>query len=192
MPFRSCRINPRRRSARFPESRVVRLPVRPAQGNFYEGGATTAIAGKLRLGATVFRRDFRNYSDDDVLLNTGVSFPIAFAQAHIFGEEVRLDITRWGPFSGYLSYANQSGIRQGPIPGGLFIGSDASNNLSDTSKFAVSQDQRNTARIGVLSQATKQFWFGSSAQYGSGLPADIGGANPEDLWLPTDQKSYTV
>jgi len=160
---------------------VVRLPVRPARGNFYEGGATTAIAGRLRLGATVFRRDFQNYSDDDVLLNTGVSFPIAFTRARIFGEEVRLEIPHWWHFGGYLSYANQSGIGQGPITGGLFIGSDASNNLGSTSKFAVSQDQRNTVRIGIRGQATKRLWFASGAQYGSGLPADIGGANPEDL-----------
>src|SRR5207253_1405659 len=57
---------------------VLRLPVRPGRGNFYEGGATKAFFGKLRLDANVFRRDFRQYSDDDVLLDTGVSFPSAF------------------------------------------------------------------------------------------------------------------
>src|SRR5207249_911292 len=71
---------------------VLRLPVRPGRGNFYEGGITKAFLGKLRLDANVFRRDFRQYSDDDVLLHTGVSFPIAFAQARIFGEEIRLDV----------------------------------------------------------------------------------------------------
>jgi hypothetical protein len=35
------------------------------------------LLGRLRLDANVFRRDLRNYSDDDVLLDTGVSFPIA-------------------------------------------------------------------------------------------------------------------
>jgi outer membrane receptor protein involved in Fe transport len=54
---------------------VVRLPVRPARANYYEIGITKALVGKLRLDANVFRRDFRNYSDDDVLLDTGVSFP---------------------------------------------------------------------------------------------------------------------
>src|SRR5229473_1467844 len=63
---------------------VLRLPVRPGRGNFYEGGVTKAFFGKLRLDANVFRRDFRQYSDDDVLLDTGVSFPIAFAKARIF------------------------------------------------------------------------------------------------------------
>jgi len=154
---------------------VVRLPVRPARANYYEVGLTKAILAKLRLDANVFRRDFRNYSDDDVLLDTGVSFPIAFANARIIGEEVRLEVPLWRRFSGYLSYANQTGIGQGPITGGLFLGSDAVSGLTDTSRFAVSQDQRNTARARVHLQATHRLWLALSGQYGSGLPADISG-----------------
>src|SRR5215471_17924015 len=55
---------------------VVRLPVRPAHANYYEGGFTKALLGKLRVDANIFRRDFHDYPDDDVLLDTGVSFPI--------------------------------------------------------------------------------------------------------------------
>ena len=157
---------------------VVRLPVRPGRANFYEVGFTKAVVGKLRVDANVFRRDFRNYSDDDVLLDTGVSFPIALASARIVGEELRLEIPHWGRFSGYLSYANQSGIGQGPITGGLFLGSEETNRLTDTSKFAVSQDQRNTARVRVRFQAPRQVWFAAGGEYGSGLPADTGGTDP--------------
>jgi hypothetical protein len=160
---------------------VLRLPVRPGRGNFYEGGVTKAFFGKLRLDANVFRRDFRHYSDDDVLLDTGVSFPIAFAKARIFGEEVRVEVPQWGRFSGYLSYANQSGIGQGPITGGLFLGNDAANALTDASKFAVTQDQRNSFRARVRFQALRHAWLAMGAQYGSGLPADIGNANVSDL-----------
>jgi hypothetical protein len=156
---------------------VLRLPVRPARGNYYEAGVTKSFLGKLRLEANVFRRDFHNYSDDDVLLDTGVSFPIAFAKARIAGEEVQVAMPRWGRFSGYLSYANQSGLGQGPITGGLFLGDKAANALTDTRKFAVSQDQRNTARARVRFQAERRVWLAMSAQYGSGLPADTGGAD---------------
>jgi hypothetical protein len=157
---------------------VVCLPVRSAHANYYEVGVTKAVGGKLRLDANVFRRDFRNYSDDDVLLDTGISFPIAFSRARIIGEELRLEVPRWSRFSGYLSYANQSGIGHGPITGGLFLGSDAGNQLNDTSKFAVSQDQRNTARIRIRFQAPRKVWLAAGAEYGSGLPADIGDADP--------------
>jgi len=160
---------------------VLRLPVRPANANYYEGGLTKSFFGKVRLDANIFRRDFHNYSDDDVLLDTGVSFPIAFAKGRIFGEEVRLEVPQWGPFSGYLSYANQSGIGQGPITGGLFLGDEATDALTDTSKFAVSQDQRNTARASVRYQASKRLWFATSAQYGSGLPVEINNAANLDI-----------
>jgi hypothetical protein len=156
---------------------VLRLPVRPGRGNFYEGGATKAIFSKLRVDVNIFRRDFRQYSDDDVLLDTGISFPIAFAKARIFGEEVRLEVPHWGRFSAYLSYANQSGHGQDPITGGLFLGSDAANALTDTSKFAVTQDQRNSLRASVRFQAPRRSWLAMGMQYGSGLPADIGNAD---------------
>jgi len=167
---------------------VLRLPVRPGRGNFYEGGVTKAFFGKLRLDANIFRRDFRQYSDDDVLLDTGISFPIAFARARIFGEEIRMEVPQWGRFSGYLSYANQSGYGQGPITGGLFLGSDAANGLTNTSKFAVTQDQRNSLRVRVRFQAPRRAWLAMGAQYGSGLPADIGNANPNDLLAAFGQR----
>ena len=160
---------------------VVRLPVQPARANYYEAGMTRAFFGRVRLNANVFRRDFLNYSDDDVLLNTGVSFPIAFAEGRIVGEEARLDVPAWGRFSGYLSYANQSGIARGPITGGLLLESDAVGRLADTRWFPVSQDQRNTARARVRFQAARRLWLALGGQYGSGLPADTGGADPNFL-----------
>src|SRR6266478_4145592 len=160
---------------------VLRLPVRPGRGNFYEGRVTKAFFGKLRLDANIFRRDFRQYSDDDVLLDTGVSFPIAFRKAQIFGEEIRVEIPHWERFSGYLSYANQSGYGHGPITGGLFLGSNVANALTDTSRFAVTQDQRNSLRAWVRFQAPRRIWLAMGAQYGSGLPADIGNANVSNL-----------
>lgn len=159
---------------------VVRLPVRPSRGNYFETGFTKGIFGKLQLDGAVFRRDFRNYSDDDVLLDTGVSFPIAFAKARIVGEELKLQVPHWSRFSGFLSYSNQTGIGQGPITGGLFLGSKAGT-VSDTGKFPVTQDQRNTARFLVRYQAYKSLWFATGAQYGSGLPADVGNPPPAGL-----------
>lgn len=169
---------------------VLRLPVDPANANFFEAGITKALFGKLRLDANIFRRNFSNYADDDVLLQTGVSFPIAFAHARIFGEEVRLQIPNWGRFSGAISYANQSGVGQGPITGGLFLGSDASGALSNTTRFVVSQDQRNTLHARVRFQAPKRAWLALSAQYGSGLPADVGDA--PDIPLLTQQYGAAV
>lgn len=152
---------------------VLRLPVRPARANYYEGGVTKGVAGIFRLDANVFRRDFHNYSDDDVLLDTGVSFPIAFAKARIFGEEISLQVPHWWRFSGFISYANQSGYGQGPVTGGLFLGDEASSSLTDTDRFAVSQDQRNTFRSRIRFQSSKRTWLAISSEYGSGLPVEL-------------------
>ncbi len=152
---------------------VVRLPIRPSRGNYYEAGFSKVLAGNLRLDGTVFRRDFRNFADDDVLLDTGISFPIAFRSARIIGEELRLEFPHWGRFSGFFSYANQSGIGEGPITGGLFLGTEALGALADASRFAISQDQRNTARARVRLQAPRRIWLAAGGQYGSGLPADV-------------------
>lgn len=159
---------------------VVRLPVEPARGNYYEVGFTKGAFGNLRITGAVFRRDFRNYSDDDVLLDTGVSFPIAFAKAWITGEELRLEVPHWGRVSGYLSYSNQVGTGEGPITGGLFLGSDAGD-LGDATRFAVSQDQRNTARARIRFQASARVWLAFGGEYGSGLPAETDGADPAFL-----------
>jgi hypothetical protein len=152
---------------------VVRLPVRPSRAKYFEGGLTQALFGKLRLDANLFRRNFRNFADDDVLLDTGVSFPIAFDNARIIGEEIRLAVAEWGRFSGFLSYSNQSASAQGPITGGLFIGSEAGAELTDATRFAVTQDQRNTVRARVRAQVSKRVWAALSANYGSGLPVEL-------------------
>jgi hypothetical protein len=162
---------------------VLRLPVRPARANYYEVGATKSVSGKLRIEANIFRRDFHNYPDDDTLLDTGVSFPIAFHHARIFGEELRLEVPEWWRFSGYLSYSNQSGIGNGPITGGLFLGSDAAGALTKLNQFAVSQDQRNTARARIRFQAEKRLWVAMSAQYGSGLPASLSSTETQSFLL---------
>jgi hypothetical protein len=168
---------------------VVRIPVQPGRANYYEIGFTKSLIGNLRIESNIFRRDFRNYSDDDTLLDTGVSFPIAFARAEIHGEEVQIAVPRWRHFSGFLSYSNQTGIGQGPIAGGLFLG-DAAAGVSDTSKFPVSQDQRNTVRARVRFQAAERLWLATGAEYGSGLPVNLGG--PVDLGLLLTQYGVAI
>ena len=59
------------------------MPVDPASTNHYELGFTKPFFGIFRLDGNNFLRDFHNDSDDDTLLDTGVSFPIAFSTAEI-------------------------------------------------------------------------------------------------------------
>lgn len=155
---------------------VLRLPVEPSFGNFYQVGFTKAFIAKLRLSANFYRRDFTNYADDDLLLNTGISFPIAFASATIHGVDVKLETPEWGKFSGFVSYSNMHGVGFFPVTGGLFLGDNAAEAVTATSgSFPVTQDQRNTVNGRVRYQIRPRLWAAFGTAYGSGLPVDFNG-----------------
>jgi hypothetical protein len=168
---------------------VFRLSVEPSHGNYFELGATKGFAGQLRFDASYFRRYVNNYADDDQILSTAVSFPIAFRKSIIYGAEAKIEVPHWNRFSGFLSYSYIVGNAWFPVTGGLFLGDDAisanpqlcpiANNCLLTGHFPDSQDQRNTARVRVRYQLTPRFWLATGAEYGSGLPFEFTG-DPAD------------
>src|ERR1035441_2818633 len=98
---------------------VLRLPVEPSHGNYFEVGGTKSFFGQLRFDANYFRRYVNNYADDDQILSTAVSFPIAFEKAVIYGAEAKVEIPKWGRFSGLASYSYIVGNSWLPVTGGL-------------------------------------------------------------------------
>jgi hypothetical protein len=154
---------------------VLRLPVAPSHGNYFEVGASKSLFGELRLDANYYRRYASNFADDDQILSTAVSFPIAFNKALIYGAEGKIEIPKWGRFSGYASYSYMVGNVWFPVTGGLFLGDDMLSAQSDlTGHFPSSQDQRHTFRSRVRYQALPRVWIASSLEYGSGLPFVLG------------------
>jgi outer membrane receptor for Fe3+-dicitrate len=151
---------------------VLRVPVQPSRGNFYEAGFSKGISGKMRLDASFYRRTFNNFADDDVFLNTGISFPISFDSALIQGVDVKLNLPQWRNWSGFLSYSNLAGTAALPVVGGLFLGDEALGAIGAKGSFPVTQDQRNTARAYLRRQVHPRFWISTVAQYGSGLPSE--------------------
>lgn len=155
---------------------VLRLPVEPSHGNYFEIGGTKSIFDHLRFDANYYRRYVNNFADDDQILSTAVSFPIAFDKAVIYGAEAKLEIPKWGRWSGYASYSYMVGNGWLPVTGGLFLGDDANNALNDlTGHFPDSQDQRNTVRVRMRYQALSRLWLAGSTEYGSGLPFEFEG-----------------
>ena len=154
----------------------LRLPVKPSEGNYYGGGVNQLLSTHIRLDANVFRRDVRNFADDDQLLNTGVSYPIAFNRSVIYGAEGKLSIPQLGRLTGFLSYSYMVSAVWFPVSGGLFLGDDAqAAALQTTGHFPASQDQRNTAATRFQYQLMPRFWLAAGAAYGSGLPFDFNG-----------------
>jgi hypothetical protein len=161
---------------------VLHLPVQPSRGSYYEGGLTDAFKKRMSVDVNLYRRDVRNYADDDQLLNTGVSYPIAFDKSVIYGAEGKLSLVRLGKLSGYASYSYMVGNAWFPVTGGLFLGDDAVAALSQTAgHFPDSQDQRNTLRTRWHYQVAPRVWFAAGANYGSGLPFEYEGDEPTAL-----------
>jgi hypothetical protein len=150
---------------------AVQLPVQPSHGNYYELGLTKALFDKLRLDANMFRRDVNNYADDSQVLSTGISFPIAFRKAILYGAEAKLEGQHWGRFSGFASYSYIVGNVWNPVTGGLFLGDDAASATTQlTGHSPDSQDQRQTVRARVRYQAAPRLWIALGSDYNSGLP----------------------
>jgi hypothetical protein len=162
----------------------LRLPVQPSKGNYYEGGMTEAFGDRMRADINVYRRDARNFADDDQLLNTGVSYPVAFDKSVIYGAEGKLELVRLQNLTGYVSYSYMVGNVWFPVTGGLFLGDDAANALSQLNgHFPNTQDQRNTLRTRFQYQAAPRLWLATGASYGSGLPFEYGGTEADALAL---------
>jgi hypothetical protein len=160
----------------------LRLPVQPSRGNYYEGGLTKSLFDRMRLDINVYRRDVRNYADDDQLLNTGVSYPIAFDKAVIYGAEGKLKVVHLQKLDGFVSYSYMVGNAWLPVTGGLFLGDDAGTALSQISgHFPDSQDERNTLRTRFQYQLARRVWFAGGASYGSGLPFQYQGDEQDAL-----------
>ncbi len=157
----------------------LRQNVLPSHGNYYEAGLTRAFFGKLRVDANMFRRDVNNYADDDAILNTAISFPIAFRKSIIYGAEAKLEVLHWGRFSGFGSYSYIVGNCWLPVVGGLLLGSESGVTVGPggavinpqlTGHLPDSQDQRQTVRARVRYQLAPRLWIALGADYNSGLP----------------------
>lgn len=153
---------------------VVRLPVRPSRGNFYEVAASKSLRNLIRFDASWFDRRVSNFADDDLLLNTGVSFPIAFRRGFVHGAEAKIDMPAHGVFSGFFSYAWMRGEAELPVTGGLFLGDEAELGTSGE-RVTITQDQRHTVRGRFAVQLPRRLWGALSGAFDSGLPFEDAG-----------------
>ncbi len=162
--------------------RFLRLPVQPSLGNYYELGITEGLLDRMRLDINVYRRDAHDYADDDQLLNTGVSYPIAFDKAVIYGAEGKLEIVDLRKLTSYVSYSYMVGNAWWPVTGGLFLGDNVgAATAAVTGHFPDSQDQRNTLATRTRYQLSPRIWVAGGAYYGSGLPFEFTGDESDAL-----------
>ena len=157
------------------------VPVPASRGNFFEVGLRKPFFDAFRVDVTHYWRTFRNMIDDDVFLNTGLSFPITFDTARVQGTEVRLDMPSWRWFSSSVSYSNMIGWVTSPVTGGLFIEGGEADELRDAGhRFPISQDQRNTLSALLRFEPHERVWISAGVRYGSGLPVELDDDDDDD------------
>ena len=154
---------------------TVQLPVLASRGDFLEGGVTAGLARRFRVDFTAYRRAVSQFADDDVFLNTGVSFPVAFDSAHIRGIDTKLTMLPVRRVSGFASYSFLQGTARLPLVGGLFLEQDALDELEAEGEVPISQDQRHTIRGQLRFTMSERLWLGGTVRYGSGLPVELEG-----------------
>ena len=160
------------------EPNVLRLPVQPSHGNYFEGGASKSFFGQFRLNPNLFRRAVNNYADNDQIFNTSISFPIAFEKAILYGAEGKLELPHWKRFSGFLSESYMVGNAWYPVTGGLLLGVSKTCIIQPTGStclplsghFPDSQDQRHSVRGHLRYQLHPRVWIAGGIQYDTGLP----------------------
>lgn len=157
------------------------LAVPASRANFFEAGLRKPLGDAMRLDVKHYWRSFRNSIDDDVFLNTGLSFPITFDSAKVEGTEVHLELPRWRGISAVASYANMLGFASSPVTGGLFIrGGEASELREVAEVFPISQDQRNTVAALIRFEIHPRAWISAGVRYGSGLPVELEDDDDDD------------
>jgi outer membrane receptor protein involved in Fe transport len=156
-------------SAQHLTSDTAGLPVPPSWANFFEVGISKELWARSLLDVSWFERNGDNFADDDVFLNTGISFPIAFSRAHIYGAEAKLRLPTWKRFSAEGAYSYLVGRALLPVTGGLLL-EDADTLLNSHYWIPITQDQRNTANLNVRYQVHPRLWFSILQYYASGLP----------------------
>ena len=157
------------------------LAVPASRAHFVEIGVRRPIGSAMRVDAKHYWRRFQNPIDDDVFLNTGLSFPITFESAAIEGTEVRLEAPRWKGISAFGSYSHMLGLTNSPVTGGLFVEGGEAEELRDVAEeFPISQDQRNTVAATVRFQIHPRVWASFGVRYGSGLPVELEDDDDDD------------
>ena len=148
--------------------------LQPERQNFYELGFQQGAGKWMSISGTYYHKAATDQQDNNNFFNTGIIFPITLASIRVNGAEGRIEFRQWRGFSANLSFTHARAISTPPFTGGLFLGNEAVEALSQ-GPFVIDHDQK----LGVsalLAYTNRRGWFGTfSSRYDSGLVA-----NPSD------------
>ena len=84
-------------------------------------GVQQALGSKLRADAAFWWRRGTGAGDQDQFFNTGIVFPISFAEGRFNGWDARLDLAPTHGLRGFVSLGHVHAVYVPPPTGGLFL-----------------------------------------------------------------------
>jgi outer membrane receptor protein involved in Fe transport len=153
------------------------IPVKSELQNAETVGLQQALGSHLRLDFDYWWRDTKNAGDQDQFLNTGIVFPLSFAQGHYTGWDLRLDLAPTYGFRGYVSAGHVHAEYVPPFTGGLFLDAGALDTITG-GPFLIDHDQKLQIQGGLYYDVSKTgLWLGTNVRYDSGLVSGVGPAD---------------
>jgi hypothetical protein len=106
-----------------------------------------------------------NFLDHNNIGESEIFIPVSIARSRIRGTEVTLRSPRvWKLGQVHLAYSNQMAEAEGPLTGGLIVGSPG-----EAGFFTLDHDQRNTLNVGFNQNLPWRAFVASNVYYGSGF-----------------------
>jgi outer membrane receptor protein involved in Fe transport len=141
------------------------VPVSPGRRNQYNAGFQQAIGRYLLLDADYFWKFTDNAYDFSILLNTTITFPIAWRKSKLDGVTGRVSTTNLRGFQGYWTFGHNRARYFPPETGGLI-------SVQPEGVFRIDHDQEFQSTLLLRYQRPKNAeWISWSWRYDSGLVA---------------------
>ena len=148
--------------------------IRPERQNVFEAGLQQALGRHLTFNGAFYHKNAVDQQDNNNFLNTGVIFPITLKSIRVNGAEARLTLLPIHGFSANISATHSRSISTPPFTGGLFLGNEAVDALSQ-GPFVIDHDQFLSLHVSAQYNDARGWWIAPTVRYDSGLVA-----NPSD------------
>ena len=141
-------------------------------------GVQQALGSKLRADVAFWWRRGTGAGDQEQFFDTGVVFPISFAEGRFDGWDARLDLAPTHGLRGFVSLGHVHAVYVPPPTGGLFLEGAAIDAVTGA-PFLIDHDQKVQIQGQLLYDiGGSGVWLGANVRYDSGLVTD---PSPEEL-----------
>ncbi|MEP6960531.1 MAG: TonB-dependent receptor, partial [Acidobacteriota bacterium] len=157
--------------------------IRPERQNVFELGLQQALGSHVSLNAAFYHKNARDQQDNNNFLNTGIIFPITLQSIRVNGAEGRITLLPIHGVSANLSVTHSRSISTPPFTGGLFLGNEAVDALSQ-GPFVIDHDQFLSVHATMQYSHHTGWWISPTVRYDSGLVANP--SNPAQVAADPD------